>query len=342
MTTKIKPVVEPPSSTIRFPAPIGGVPLAHDFAPSVLFACLYGLLAFLGFYRIVRSASRSLLVFSLLAFIVERVVIWSLRAEQARTPSEDFSRSLTIYWQITFSAGFLMPHSITLNLMRCVVVGTTKGISSTLRSSSTIKTEEVGGLSSFVNTSKTSVAVPRLGHGAQEDQPQKRAMYRRIFGLIALQTIVPFVISVVMGNGYVDAETDATKVSAIQTLRYVIAALALALIQIGLALSIWAILTVPRIARKVILLFALETTLTVIPIYHLVIMTNSTTSLTSTTSGSQNTPGEKAAFYVFQVLPEFAPCVVLLIVNMKTMFGTGNFGDRIMDPKKKPTDQEAA
>ncbi|EKM54323.1 uncharacterized protein PHACADRAFT_258105 [Phanerochaete carnosa HHB-10118-sp] len=334
------------SGTFRFPAPIGGVPLAHDFAPCILFACLYGALAFLCFYRLAKNASRNVFVLSVLVFIIERVVIWSLRAKQARMPSEDLNRHLTTYFQITFSIGFLTIHSLIIHLLRCPVVGTTIDTSSTPESSLWSKSEEVGGLSASASKSKTSVAVLPLEYEAREDQPQKRALYRRVFSILSLQFLIPIIVGAVMGNEYVDTETDAAKVPAVQALRYVTAAMGLILTLLVLALLIWAILMVPRIKRNaVILLFALETILTMIPIYHLVVMANSTTSLTSTASGSQNTPGEKAAFYVFQALAEFAPCVVLLTINMKTMFGTGYFGDRLMDPKKKPepapTAQEA-
>ncbi|EKM54321.1 uncharacterized protein PHACADRAFT_210131 [Phanerochaete carnosa HHB-10118-sp] len=334
---------QPSSSIVQFPAPIGGVPFSRDFAPSILFACLYGLLAFLGIYRLARSTSRNVMVFSFLAFIIERVVIWSLRAKQARTPSEDFSRSLTIYWQITFSIGFLAIHGIILNLLRCLVVHTTKGTSPTPESSPTIQTEEMGGLRAFMNKSKTSVAIPPLEYGPQEDQPRRRALYRRMFGLLALLSIAPAVIGSLMGNGYVDAVADPkAAASAVQALRPV-ATLTLTLTQLCIALSVWAILMIPRVKRNaVILLLALEFILAVIPIYHLVITGDWTTSLISTASGSQNTSGEKAAFYVFQALPELAPCVALLIVNMKTTFETGNFGDGIRDPKKKPTSTPAA
>lgn len=73
----------------------------------------------------------------------------------------------------------------------------------------------------------------------------------------------------------------------------------------------------------------------IIPIYQLVIRRDQTTSLTSTAPGSQNTPGEKALFYVLQIAPEYVCLASLLSVNMKSMFGTGMWGDRLKDPKPK-------
>jgi len=63
-------------------------------------------------------------------------------------------------------------------------------------------------------------------------------------------------------------------------------------------------------------------------IYRLCVMRTTTTSLTSTASGSQNTPAEKAAFYIFHILPEYISVLILLSCNVRDVFGTGMFGDR--------------
>jgi hypothetical protein len=63
-------------------------------------------------------------------------------------------------------------------------------------------------------------------------------------------------------------------------------------------------------------------------IYRLCVMSTTTTSLTSTASGSQNTPAEKAAFYIFHILPEYISVLILLSCNVRDVFGTGMFGDR--------------
>lgn len=60
------------SSELMFPSPIGGVPLDADFAPSVLFACLYAILVFVGVYRFARSSTRTFVMLSAFAFVVER------------------------------------------------------------------------------------------------------------------------------------------------------------------------------------------------------------------------------------------------------------------------------
>lgn len=70
----------------------------------------------------------------------------------------------------------------------------------------------------------------------------------------------------------------------------------------------------------------------VIPIYHFVVMRNWTTSIVSTTPGSQNTNGEKAAFYLFQAAPEIITGGMLLVADVKSLFNAGVWGDRSTDP----------
>ena len=66
-------------------------------------------------------------------------------------------------------------------------------------------------------------------------------------------------------------------------------------------------------------------------------MSNRTTALASTNPGSLNSPGDKATFYVLQAVPELVVSAALLVLNTKSMFETGNFGDRLSDPKPKRT-----
>ena len=64
-------------------------------------------------------------------------------------------------------------------------------------------------------------------------------------------------------------------------------------------------------------------------------MHNKTTILTSTASGSQNTPGEKDAFYGLQVVPELIVSAVLLGLNNRSVFVAGPWGDRLRDHKPR-------
>ena len=60
------------SSPIKFPSPVGGVPLALDFAPSVLLAVLYACLVLVVAFRLTRPASRTFSIFGVYLFIIER------------------------------------------------------------------------------------------------------------------------------------------------------------------------------------------------------------------------------------------------------------------------------
>jgi hypothetical protein len=65
-------------------------------------------------------------------------------------------------------------------------------------------------------------------------------------------------------------------------------------------------------------------------------MRNTTTSLASVVPGSQNTRGEKAAFYIFHMVPEWISVLLLLLCNVRDMFGTGMFGDnRVRDETER-------
>lgn len=61
-------------STSPFPSPIGGIPLANDLAPSIVFACLYACLMGLAVYRVSRPISRTISLFAALFFVIERYV----------------------------------------------------------------------------------------------------------------------------------------------------------------------------------------------------------------------------------------------------------------------------
>lgn len=56
-------------------------------------------------------------------------------------------------------------------------------------------------------------------------------------------------------------------------------------------------------------------------------MFHTTATLSSIAPGSLNSPGSKAAFYVFQVLPEWLATASQLVVNIRRMCGSGPFGD---------------
>ena len=74
----------------------------------------------------------------------------------------------------------------------------------------------------------------------------------------------------------------------------------------------------------------------ILPIYEIIVVKNRTDSLTSTAPGSQNTHGEKIAFYALRDLPEVIVAGLLLSLDLRNIFGTGMTGDKFSNPKPKP------
>ena len=64
-------------------------------------------------------------------------------------------------------------------------------------------------------------------------------------------------------------------------------------------------------------------------------MHNTVDSLLSRRHGSLSSPGEKALFYIFHMLPEWLACAILLGLNVRQIFATGPFGDIGRKKKKK-------
>ena len=60
------------NSTHEFPAPVGGVPFPIDFAPSILFAILYGLMVPVVVFRMVHPRSRNGVLIGTTVFSIER------------------------------------------------------------------------------------------------------------------------------------------------------------------------------------------------------------------------------------------------------------------------------
>lgn len=57
---------------VNFPTPMGGTALPADFAPSIVFAILYGLMVPLLVYRLFERRSRTILIIGSFTFSVER------------------------------------------------------------------------------------------------------------------------------------------------------------------------------------------------------------------------------------------------------------------------------
>jgi hypothetical protein len=141
------------------------------------------------------------------------VVIWSLRAKQAKTPSEDFSRGLTAYWQLTFTAAYSVLIEKVCIFLSCLAVKTTKGHMENPSSMALTPFEEGDHPYTDAPESQSTINLER-------DQPELRKRYQRIFKLVSSPGFVPPIIATVMARSYyINAETDSSKVSPTQTLR---------------------------------------------------------------------------------------------------------------------------
>ncbi|KIP06619.1 hypothetical protein PHLGIDRAFT_106791 [Phlebiopsis gigantea 11061_1 CR5-6] len=306
---------------LSFPAPIGGVPLKEDFAPSIVFACAFAILIVVGAYRLAKPATRTLLILGPFLFSVERVVTWSLRASQARNPPENPSRSLTIYFQVTLAVGYISPlWGCIVHLLRCVFVATTQ-----------VHSREPEAQTSNYDD-------PAL----QQDKPRLRFWYRLVFGVVWLQQWLPVGTGTAMANLYVDAENNAKDAQGVQfCVRYITTITSLFLVCVLHLATVYAyIIARGKNRRPIIILFILVALLGAIADYDLIAITNWTTALSSTAPGSQNTHVEKIAFYIFRAAPEVLIAGSLLILEVRPMFGTGPWGDPIRDPRPRSESTE--
>ncbi|KAJ3525554.1 hypothetical protein NM688_g8386 [Phlebia brevispora] len=313
-----------------FPAPIGGVPFKSDFVPSIIFAIAYAAVTILGLYRIIRTKSRTLCALGTLFFVGERIIIYSLRAKQAHTPSEDNSKGLTQYWQTTYAIGYLSVLADISAILRSLLVNTTLGGSPAAANASEFD----------LGTNSSQSLLNRQGYGApmEEDQPRARFWYRRICGNLQLTSWIPVILGTVAGLQYPSVETNQKTASTVQALRYATTGIAFVQVLIIQGLSVWGYLRVPRIRRSGALTMAvISTLLNIVSIYRLIAMHNKTPSLTSTGPGSLNSSAAKTTFYIFHATPEWLAAAILLAVNVREMFGTGMFGDyRSTDKKPAP------
>ena len=223
---------------VSFPAPIGGVPLKDDFAPSIVFASAFAILTAIGAYRLAKPATRTLAVLGPFLFCLEKyvypsivfyshifkvvssVVTWSLRAIEAKNFPENPNRSLVVYFQVTLAIGYITSlWGCLVNLLRCVFVATTQGS----RSSSQISLRE------NIGQGATDLAVRERepeaqlsthdAQGLQQDKPRVRFWYRRMFGILWLLQWVPVGTGTAMANLYANAEPDATETQGVQAMR---------------------------------------------------------------------------------------------------------------------------
>ncbi|TFK20921.1 hypothetical protein FA15DRAFT_759050 [Coprinopsis marcescibilis] len=307
-----------------FPSPVGGVALPSDLAPSILFAALYALTLPLVFYRIFARRSRTFILFGTAGFAVERVVIFVLRAMQARSDSMRLSVGLTNYMQSSFGTGYASISWDLVSLTRCLVVNPTFGYNTYSQSSAAA-------------TKGCYMPSPTV---EDEDHPKERRVLRDITGIIALLFAGSVIPGIIANSKYTAGVDDADRARRDLILKYVSSGVALILQHLMLLAVIWSYLKHKRPGQRGILVLSILIFLMgTVSLFRVVTMHNTTTAIDSTAPRSMNTPREKAAFYILHVLPEWLTTVFLFGFNIRKTFGTAAWGDwRRKD--ETPTERE--
>lgn len=178
------------SDAPRIPSLIGGIPTQVDFAPSILFAILFGLTLVPFIKRHINPNTRTwTFALGTLSYSLERVAVYGIRASQSHThyPGEELAKGELIYQQVSFALGFLSLAGDTVNFARAVLVNAT-------------------------------LEDPKRG---SPDQPRHRFWARRLtdfYGLAYLAAIIPGAIAC---TNYSASPHNAHKADKVFTLRWV-------------------------------------------------------------------------------------------------------------------------
>lgn len=143
------------------------------------------------------------------------VVIFGLRAEEARVPAKRTSNNLTIYMQTTLSIGYISIAADLLLLLRCLTTAATLSAARTVNMFTRSPEPGLKPLSSVGST------FPTTAQDIIDERAKERKGYRDINGLLQLLYWIPFALGTVAGIMYIKAETDASKAQLVQQLRYV-------------------------------------------------------------------------------------------------------------------------
>ncbi|KAJ7655254.1 hypothetical protein DFH06DRAFT_1282296 [Mycena polygramma] len=306
------------------PSLVGGAALrAYDFPASIVFAISYSILFHVFFYRMLYRRSRTIMIVQPLGFSIERQVMYTLRAIAAWQSTE--SPHLTKYMQITFALGYLAVADTLSKIIRAVLVNSTNGTP---------------------NLDSDQSNHPLVQSHSSRDDPRRRFWYRRWQDALAMINLVAIVCAVI-AEIQVYASIDTADNHRVQLLRYASSAAGLLQIFAEVLMLLWALGYAPRVDQRAVRLLLVMTTLLVKrlfnaqsifktltpsrkmipPIYRLVVMHNTTPDVAAKDHQSLNTAGDKAAFYVVHLVPEYIVVVMLCVYNVKEVFQTGNWGD---------------
>ncbi|KAG8939603.1 hypothetical protein FRC04_006119 [Tulasnella sp. 424] len=286
------------------PSLVGGFPTQADFVPSILFAVAYGLSIIPFIIRFMNPNSRTYtFAIGTLAYSVERVVVWSIRASQSHDHhlGETLSKGRLVYQQVSFALGFIGFGTDCVAFMRAALVNTT-------------------------------LEDPKRG---SVDKARARFWSRRAADLAGLVWMIS---SVPGGVGYskmprsFDHPEDADKLF---RLRYVSASAALFLFVFYIVVLRYIRNRIEWLDKRAVdCTCGILSLASVVAIYRLTVLHNRTSVLNVLPStpplyppGSLTTTASKATFYIFHALPELIIAWFILSLNLRALFNTGPFGD---------------
>ncbi|KAG8904912.1 hypothetical protein FRB99_001010 [Tulasnella sp. 403] len=311
----------PPTNTtvIRVPSLVGGLPTRGDFVPSILVVIGYALTWFPFLRRKFDPKTRSLKPhFMTRGLAVERIIVYSFRAtiaRERRTPGEVIEFGNLAYQQLSYATGFMLFLSDALALAKRLCITGTLDIEK----------------SDNANTAEGSGETPEL------DRPTFRRTLRWMINGLSFMWVASMIMAIAAHSLYPSTPDKPKVATATFVLRIVGTAVALMLIIAYIGILYLARRNLQRIDHRAVdMLCGIVISVSVIPIYRLCVMPNTTTSLNVLGNppstplyppGSLSGPASKITFYLFESLPELLITFYLQCIDLHGEFNAGLLGD---------------
>ncbi|PCH41915.1 hypothetical protein WOLCODRAFT_49096, partial [Wolfiporia cocos MD-104 SS10] len=299
------------------PSPIGGIPFAIDFAPSILFAVLHGLLAPAILNRWIRRKSRYTSLTGSMFLCLHRIIELAIRALQAHSTKSRVNPMFIVILQTAYTMGSIAYGAglYTQSLYGFNVQSLTDHEKSDAQSLRSMYEGDTRHSREAVEEVDSLDSDEKSGHTAWRER-----LYRRLFYAARIHYHVLNAMAAASGTLYIIAMGHDNPANNYSQHRYVSCAGALLLLQATNAAAIFGYMRFPGIPRASALFLSYMACLLSIPtVYRLLTMTNMTMDILSTAPGTLNTPLAKAAFYVFFIAPDWICAVCLMSVYVHEM-----------------------
>ncbi|KZT71051.1 hypothetical protein DAEQUDRAFT_764276 [Daedalea quercina L-15889] len=312
----------------------------------------YTALSSLLWSRFSSKRSRTLVILGTIIFTGERVVDFSVCTAIAYDSDLRTRKAYVKFLQSGYAIGVVGMTQDIGTLIMAFLVNSTRGDAST----SPVSTDSAFDVQAVEDVERAEMLRPKLyeqgssaSHFALQvsqaevlpDEPRRRH-WIRMFTLAQLpMRLTAMALGAVSSGSYAAGESDHYDALLVpgQHTRYISAGITLFLLQSSNLLVLWGLVTRPaRVALvPTLYLSTLCCILSITPIYRLVAMTNYTDALPAMGPGSHNGTASKALFCGLQITPETIALLMLLVVNVKKMFGVhdGLVDMAFTDPKPK-------